>query len=316
MAQTMLKRQNRRKLTNTQREGRQLFLMAIPFLVLVFLFSYLPLYGWRYALYDYLPGFRLENCEFVGLKWFKYLFSNKVQVRETLRVLRNTFGISGLNILTSVLPVIFAVFLGELRSSKLKRFIQSMTTLPHFISWVLIYSMAFALFSYNTGVFNKFLTALGFLDKPVNWLASGDHMWLKMVAWNLWKNIGWNAIMYLAAMAGIDQALYEAAKVDGAGRFRSIWHVTVPGLMPTYFVLLLMSIANFLNNGMEQYFVFQNAITQKHLEVLDLYVYNIGIGNGSVSLATAVSMLKTFVSLALLFTANGTSKLLRGETII
>jgi len=122
--------------------------------------------------------------------------------------------------------------------------------------------------------------------------------------------------MYLAAMSAIDPALYEAAHVDGAGRFRSIWHITIPGLISTFFVLLLLAIANFLNNGMEQFFVFQNAITQKSLEVLDLYVYNIGIKNGSVSLATAVSMLKSFVSLVLLFSANALSKLARGETII
>lgn len=316
MAQLSRKTGNDRRLSNSEREGRKLFAMAIPFLVLVFVFSYLPLWGWRYAFYDYLPGFTLENSDFVGFKWFSYLFSNKAQVRETVRVLKNTFAISGLNIFASVLPIIFAVFLGEIRSSRLKRFVQSMTTLPHFIGWVLIYSMAFAIFSYNTGVFNKVLLALGIIDQPVNWLASGDNIWLKMAAWNVWKNIGWNAIMYLAAMAGIDQALYEAAKVDGAGRFRSIWHVTLPGLLPTFFVLLLLAIANFLNNGMEQYFVFQNAITQKHLEVLDLYVYNIGIGNGSVSLATAVSMLKSFVSLVLLFSANGMSRVLRGETII
>ena len=290
--------------------------MATPFLALVFVFSYMPLRGWIYAFYDYLPGFKLENCDYVGLKWFGYLFSNKAQVRETIRVLTNTFAISGLNILTSVLPVIFAVFLGEINSGKLKRFVQSMTTLPHFIGWVLIYSMAFAIFSFNTGVFNKMLIGFGVLERPVNWLASGDHVWLKMCAWSVWKNIGWNAIMYLAAMSAIDPALYEAARVDGAGRFRSIWYVTVPGLLPTYFVLLLLAIANFLNNGMEQYFVFQNAITQKHLEVLDLYVYNIGIKNGSVSLATSVSMLKSFVSMALLFLANGMSKLARGETII
>ena len=228
----------------------------------------------------------------------------------------NTFAISGLNLLTSILPVIFAIFLGELPSRRVKKAVQSLTTLPHFIGWVLIYSMAYAIFSYNTGVFNKVLVGLGILEKPVNWLASKDNVWLKMVAWSVWKNIGWNSIMYLAAMAAIDQSLYEAAKVDGAGRFRCMWHVTLPGLLPKYFVLLMLAIANFLNNGMEQYFVFQNAMTQKNLEVLDLYVYNIGIGNGSVSLATSVSVLKSFVSIVLLFSANTLSRVLRGESII
>ena len=307
---------SRRRLTSPQREGYVLFALALPFLALVFLFSYLPLWGWRYALYDFLPGYKLENCEFVGLKWFQFLVSNKTQVDEILRVLRNTFAISGLNLLTSVLPIAFAVLLNELRSDRMKRVVQTLTTLPHFIGWVLIYSMAYAIFSYNTGVFNKALLALNVLDTPVNWLASGEHIWIKMCAWSVWKNIGWNAIMYLAAMAGIDQELYEAATVDGAGRFRKLWHITIPGLMPTFFVLLMMAVANFLNSGMEQYYVFQNALNQKSIEVLDLYVYNIGIGNGTIPLATVVSMLKSIVSLTLLFIVNGLSKLTRGETII
>ncbi len=305
-----------RRRNPAQNEGFQLFLMALPFLVLVFVFSYLPLTGWKYAFYDYQAGFKLENCDFVGFKWFGYLVSNKTQARETLRVLKNTFAISSLNILTSVLPIVFAILLGELRGTKFKKLVQTCTTLPHFIGWVLIYSMAFQIFSYNTGVFNKALLALGILDEPVNWLTSSEHIWIKMCAWSVWKNLGWNAIMYLAAMAGIDQSLYEAATVDGAGRFRKIWHITVPGILPTFFVLLLMSVANFLNNGMEQYYVFQNAMTQKHLEVLDLYVYNIGIGNGSISLATVVSMLKSFVSLFLLFSVNGLSRIFRKESII
>lgn len=305
-----------RRRSYAEKEGYQLFFMALPFLVLVLVFSYLPLWGWRYAFYDYQPGFKLENCEFVGFKWFGYLVNNKTQARETLRVLKNTFAISSLNILTSVLPIAFAVMLGELRSAKFKKVVQTFTTLPHFIGWVLIYSMAYQIFSYNTGVFNKALVAMGLLDQPINWLASGDNIWLKMCAWSVWKNIGWNAIIYLAAMAGIDQSLYEAATVDGAGRWRKIWHITIPGILPTFFVLLLMSVANFLNNGMEQYYVFQNAMTQKSLEVLDLYVYNIGIGNGSISLATVVSMLKSFVSLFLLLTVNSLSRVLRGESII
>ena len=122
--------------------------------------------------------------------------------------------------------------------------------------------------------------------------------------------------MYLAAIAGIDQELYEAAKVDGAGRFRTMWNITVPSLLPTFFVLLMLSVANFLNNGLDQYYVFQNAMNKEHIQVLDLYVYNIGVGSMNFPLATAVSMLKSIVSIALLFTVNGVSKLLRGETIV
>ena len=122
--------------------------------------------------------------------------------------------------------------------------------------------------------------------------------------------------MYLAALGGIDQGLYEAARVDGAGRFKIIWHITIPGLLPTYFVLLLLSIANFLNNGMEQYFLFQNAFNSDHIQVLDLYVYNLAMKSGSYSLATAISILKTFVSVILLFSVNRFSKAVRGESIV
>ncbi|MNN64696.1 putative multiple-sugar transport system permease YteP [compost metagenome] len=136
-----------------------------------------------------------------------------------------------------------------------------------------------------------------------------------MIVWYWWKSLGWGAILYLAGISGIDQELYEAAEVDGASRFRKIWHITVPGLMPTFFVLLLLAIGNFVNNGMEQYFAFQNAMNKDSIEVLDLYVYNIAFAN-NFPFATAVSMLKSIVSVILLFGANTLSKKVRGESII
>ncbi|MEF2964989.1 ABC transporter permease subunit [Paenibacillus sp. M1] len=293
----------------------QLFLMALPFLILAFLFCYLPLYGWIYAFYDYRPGIPLSVSEFVGFNWFTSMFSNEVQRQEIIRVLRNTFAISSLNIATSVLPVIFAVFLVELRSTRFKKIVQTLTTLPNFISWVLVYSFAFMLFSVDNGFLNNFLLDMGWVSKPLNILASDDHTWMTMTLWSVWKGLGWGAIMYIAAITGIDQEIYEAARVDGAGRFRLMWHVTVPGLMPTFFVLLLLSIGNFINNGMEQFYVFQNAMNTNHIEVLDLYVYNIGMTNSNFGFATAVSMLKSLVSLFLLFIANTLSKVIRGDSI-
>lgn len=297
------------------KEKYQLFLMALPFLILAFLFSYLPLYGWVYAFYDYRPGIPLSASEFMGLEWFTSMVSNEVQRQEVLRVLRNTFAISSLNIATSVLPVIFAVFLVELRSTRFKKIVQTLTTLPNFISWVLVYSFAFMLFSVDNGFLNNLLLDLGWISRPLNILASDDHTWMAMTLWSVWKGLGWGAIMYIAAITGIDQEIYESARVDGAGRFRLIWHVTVPGIMPTFFVLLLLSIGNFINNGMEQFYVFQNAMNTNHIEVLDLYVYNIGMTNSNFGFATAVSMLKSLVSLFLLFVANSLSKVIRGESI-
>ena len=149
-----------------------------------------------------------------------------------------------------------------------------------------------------------------------NYLLSDSHMWLKMLAWGLWKGLGWSAIIYIASISGIDQQLYEAATVDGAGRFAKMWYITIPELIPTYMVLLLMSIANILSNGMEQYLVFSNSINKNSIEVLDLYVYNLGITSGLIPISTVIGMVKSIISVILLFAANSVSKLIRGESIV
>lgn len=298
------------------KKGTRLFLIALPFLLLVFAFSYLPLYGWVYSFYNYKPGFSLGQCEFVGMQWFKSIIANPTTIAEVFRVMKNTLVISTLGILTSVFPVAFAIFLVEIRSPWVKKTVQVLTTLPNFISWVLVYSFAYALFATDSGVLNQMLIKFGLIQQPINFLASDNFTWIKMALWSLWKYLGWNAIMYLAAIASIDQELYEAARVDGAGRFRLMWHITVPSVLPTYFVLLLFQVANFVNNGLDQYFVFQNPLNKEHIEVLDLYVYNIGMLGSNFSFATAISMLKSIISIILLFIVNRTSKLVRGETII
>jgi putative aldouronate transport system permease protein len=287
--------------------------------VAVFLFSYLPLSGWRYAFYNYKLGLPMDQQEYVGFKWFTSLWSNSAQLSETIRVLRNTFAMSGLGLATSWLPVAFAIFLTEIRTGWFKKFVQIFTTLPNFISWVLVFSFALTIFSLDTGIVNKALLKLGFISEPIAYLNSSSHIWVKMWLWNTWKTLGWSAIMYLAAIAGIDQELYEAAKVDGAGRWRQIVHITIPGILPTFFVLLLLQISNIVNNGMEQYLVFQNAMNKSTIEVLDLYVYNISLGTRStntISMATAIGILKSLVSIVLLFLANNFSKAVRGESIV
>ncbi|MFX3633638.1 MAG: ABC transporter permease subunit [Candidatus Pristimantibacillus sp.] len=294
----------------------RLFLFALPFLLLVLLFSYFPLYGWLYSFYNYRPGFALSETPFVGFQWFKAIFANPTQTEEVMRVMRNTLAMSSLGVLTSVFPVIFAIFLSEIRTNWYKKMVQILTTLPNFISWVLVYAIAFMMFSVDSGIVNKVMIAIGMQNAGINYLATDNHTWLAMTLWGLWKGLGWGAIMYIAAISSIDQEQYDAAKVDGAGRFRMIWHITVPGIMPTYFVLLLLTIANFINNGMEQFFVFQNAINKDHIEVLDLYVYNTGMLGSNFSFATTVSMLKSIISIVLLFFANQLSKLVRGESII
>ncbi len=294
-----------------------LFLIMLPFIALVFVFSYLPLAGWRYSLFDYKPGTTLSMDNFVGLKWFKTLFQDPMTRKDVLRVIRNTLVMSGLGIGFSWLPMAFAIFLNEIKSKWFKRIVQVFTTIPNFVSWVLVYSLALAIFS-TDGFVNNLLTQITGSAHSTAYLQNSAGSWIKMWLWGTWKGIGWSAIIYIAGISGIDPQLYEAATVDGAGRTQKMWHVTVPGLIPTYCVLLLMSVANILSNGMDQYLVFSNPRNEKLLEVLDLYVYNLGLGGGTntIPLSTVVSMAKSIISVILLFVANGVSKLIRGESIM
>lgn len=297
----------------------QLFLMMLPALIMVAIFSYLPLWGWRYAFFSYTPGKELTMDDFAGLKFFNMLVSNGATRNDIIRVLKNTLAMSAFGIFGSWIPMAFAIFMSEIPSAWFKRIVQTVTTIPNFISWVLVYTVAFALFS-SEGFVNQVLMSLGVIQNGQNFLLNGDYMWLKMWLWGLWKGLGWSAIIYIAAISGIDQELYEAATVDGAGRFRKMWHITLPGLMPTFWVLLLLSIAGILSNGMDQYFVFKNAVNKDAIEVLDLYTYTLGLGSAATStgipLSTLVGMLKSIVSIILLFGANSISKLLRGESIV
>lgn len=297
-------------------EGKfQLFLMLMPFLALVFAFSYLPLASWRYAFFDYSAGGTLTAENFVGLKWFKLLIQNEIYVQRLGNVLKNTLVMSGLGIVTSWLPMAFAIFLTEARSARFKRFVQTFTTIPNFISWVLVYAIAFAIFN-TDGFINTLLSNITNENFTTNYLNDESYSYIKMLLWGTWKGVGWSAIIYISGIAGIDQQLYEAATVDGAGRFQKMWHITVPGLLPTYVVMLVMSIAGILSNGMDQYLVFTNSLNKDFLEVLDLYVYNLGIGDGQIPLSTVVGMTKSVISVALLFVANTASKWIRGSGVV
>ena len=289
--------------------------MVLPFLLLIAVFSYYPLYGWVYAFFDYKPPFPLSWEKFVGFKWFVQMVENPVKVKKLVQVLTNTFAMSGLSLLFSWFPMIFAVFLNEIKFTPFKKFVQTVTTLPNFISWVLVYSIAFSVFN-STGAVNSVLMNMGITKEPIMFLQSSSHVWFKQWVWLTWKNAGWAAIMYIAAITGIDESLMEAAKIDGASRMQCIWHVTIPSILPTYFVLVMLSLANFLSNGMEQYFVFANSFNKTKIEVLDLYVYNLAMGSGGYSLSTAISILKTFVSIILLCITNWVSKKIRGDSLL
>ena len=293
------------------KEGLKLLLLAMPFVIIIFMFCYVPLAGWIYAFFDYRPGFALFDCDFVGLRTFKIIWQNR---DELFRVLRNTLVLSGIGIITSPLPVIFAIILNEIKNSKFRKMVQTLTTLPNFISWIVVFTLAFAMFS-SDGMFSSLFRMLG-LDVTVNVMGNNKISWLFMWALATWKTLGWSAIIYIASIAGIDAELYDAAHVDGANRFQTIMHVTVPGLYSTFFVLLLLAISNMLSNGFDQYFVFYNPLTADKLEVLDYYVYKIGVLTNDYPQSVALGMFKTVVSIILLFTANTFSKRIRGESII
>jgi len=297
-----------------KRKGKIEFLYILPFVLLVAVFSYYPLYGWIYAFYDYRPPYALSQVPFVGLKWFRTMIENEEKVKDILRVIRNTFAMSGISMLFSWFPMIFAVFLNEIKCRPFKKFVQTVTTLPNFISWVLVYSIAFSVLS-TTGAVNSFLSSVITDYVPKDFLSSSEHVWFTQWLWLTWKNAGWAAIMYIAAITGIDESLTEAARIDGASRMQIIRHITLPSILPTYFVLVMLNLANFLSNGMEQYYVFQNSFNREYIEVLDLYVYNLKNMNGY-SLSTAISILKTVISITLLGFTNKISKLIRGEGFI
>ena len=295
--------------------GYKEFLMVLPFVILVLIFAYYPLYGWVYAFYDYKPPALLSDSKFVGFKWFTFMMDTDIKRKQIGQVLLNTFGVSGLSMLFSWFPMMFAVFLNEIKCRPYRKFVQTVTTLPNFISWVLVYAIAFCVFN-TTGVVNSLMVDWGIIKTPIAFLKSNEHIWFKMWLWLTWKNAGWAAIMYVAAITGIDEELIDAAKVDGANRWKTIWHITIPSILPTYLVLLFLNMANFLSNGMEQFYVFQNSFNRDYIQVLDLYVYNVAYEGGSYPLATAIGILKSLVSIVLLCVMNGISKATRGENFI
>lgn len=293
-------------------ERVKLTLLFLPFLIFIIAFKYVPIAGWGLSLIRYKPGLQFWQCEFVGLDNFKMLFK---QGATLLKVLRNTFAFSGLGLLFFPIPLIFAILLSEIKSNKFKKTVQILTTVPHFVSWIIIYSLAYALFS-TEGVLNTVLMNLGVIEDPVNTLANNDIVWIFHSLLTVWKGLGWNAIIYFAAIAGIDSELYEAASIDGAGRFAKIRYITLPGVSSTFFTLLLLHISNILESGLDHYLAFYNSVVSDKIMVLDLYTYRLGLVSADYSYSTAVGIMKTFVSLVLLFSANAASKKLRGQSMI
>ncbi|MFQ9394405.1 MAG: ABC transporter permease subunit [Lachnospiraceae bacterium] len=280
-------------------------------MVIVLLFNYVPIFGWIYSVFDYVPGVPILECDFMGLDYFKMIMKDA----NVIRALKNTFIFAGISIILTPLPMIFAILLNEIKSGPVRKFVQTFTTLPNFISWVIIFSLAFSLFS-TDGLLTSVFTKLTGAEQAQSVLSSKGSVYWFQTFLAQWKTLGWNSIIYLAAIAGIDQQQYEAAKVDGAGYFRCAWHVTVPAMMETYVVLFILNVGNFLNTGYEQYMLFKNSVTAPAIEVLDLYVYRIGLENMDYSYGVAISIVKSIVSVALVVIANMVAKKIRGNTVI
>lgn len=299
-------------------DGTKLLLMAVPFIVLIFAFFYVPLFGWLYAFFDYTPGIPLLHSKFIGLAAFTKIVRYP---DEIIRVMRNTVVLSFLAIVSAPLPMILAILLNEVRFKRFKKAVQTTTTIPNFISWVVVYSLCFSVFS-SGGLWETLLAKLGLAAPKMNVLGNDAAVWPFQWAIGTWKVLGWGSIIYLASISGIDPELYDAAKVDGANRFQQIMRVTVPGLYSTFLVLLLLTISNMLNTGQggnagfEQYFVFFNPLVADKIEVLDYYVYKVGFLVNDYPQSVALGMAKTLISVCLLFSANLASKRLRGESIV
>ena len=289
-----------------------LLCMTIPSVLFILVFSYFPISGWIYSFFDYRIGYKLSKCEFVGLDNFIYAFGDPY----IITVILNTLIISILGLLGLPLAGMIAILLSEVRGKKFKKTVQTAITIPNFISWIIIYSIMFSLFS-NDGLLTTLVRGLsGNRDSAVTLLTNPGTAKLFMVLTNIWKTVGYNSIIFFAAVTGIDSQLYDAAAVDGAGRWQKILHITIPGILPTFITLLIISVGAILNNGFEQYYVFVNPMIQKNIEVLDYYVYRIGMLNNDIPASTAVSMIKTFISVVLVFSVNKLSKKTLGQSIL
>jgi putative aldouronate transport system permease protein len=291
---------------------RALLLMSVPLLIWLFIFRYYPLWGWSMAFMNYRPGHKLTDQHFVGFDQFKFMFTDD----NFLQVLRNTLAMSFISLVLGTCGAIaLAILLNELRKVAFKRVVQTISYLPHFISWVVAANIISDALSPDGGIINRIFVWLGLIKEPVMWLGVGHDFWTIFALSDLWKSIGWNTIVYLAAITTIDPSLYEAAEIDGAGRFKRIWHVTLPGMRSIIILLGILSIGNLMQNGFEAQWLLGNGMNIDYSQNLDVFVLKYGIQLGNFSLATAAGMFKTVVSFILLFSANSLARRFGQERI-
>jgi len=268
------------------------------------IFYYAPLAGWLMAFQDYKPKDGLFGSEFIGIAKFVRLFSDAT----FLRVIRNTLAMGVLNLVASLsMAILFAILLNEIRSKRSKKVVQTISYLPHFLSWIIVTGILHDALS-TSGIINELLLKFGVLDQPLNFFAHPKYFWPIVAFANVWKETGWNAILYLAAITSIDPSLYEAAAIDGAGRFAKIKYVTLPGIKPTIIITLLMNVGNVLNAGFEIQYLLGNGLVQSVSQTIDIYVLKWGISQGDYAIGTAAGIFKSVVSIVLIVIANQIAK--------
>lgn len=285
---------------------RELIILSFPFVAYVLLFSYVPLIGWVMAFQQYKPKDGFFGSKFVGLDKFKFLF---IDNPDFLRVIRNTLAMGVINLVLSFIFAIgFALVLNEVVHKAPKKLVQTISYLPHFLSWIIVCGILQDALSIDQGIVNEILVKLHVLKEPINFFTFKSLFWWIVGFGNVWKETGWNSIIYLAAITAINTDLYEAASIDGAGRLRKMWNITLPGIKPTIFILLLINIGNVLNAGFEIQYLLTNGLVQSVSQTIDIYVLKFGISQADYSLGTAAGIFRSLVSIVLIFIANSAAK--------
>lgn len=286
--------------------------MMLPGTLLMLMFNIVPLFGLilafkNYKVTDGIAG--IFTSPFYGLQNFKIIFSN----HDFMRMLVNTLGINLIGQLVNIpLTIVLALFINELRNEKFKRVVQTVTYMPHFISWVVFGGIVINLLSAD-GVLNTILLKMGVLENPVTYMANPKYFWMIAIGSNIVKEIGWGTILYTAAISGVDQELYEAAEIDGAGRYKKMWHITLPGIKGTIVIMIIFAIAGIMNNNFDQIYVLQNSFNLDRSEVIDTYIYKVGMQQLQFGMAAAINIFKSALALILLVSANKISNKLMGS---
>ncbi|MEJ3717753.1 ABC transporter permease subunit [Paenibacillus polymyxa] len=285
--------------------------MALLGVVWMIIFHYIPMYGILIAFKHFDIIGTISSAPWAGLEHFRAFLEDD----NFWYIVKNTLGISLLKLAIGFpLPIVFALFLNEIRSTRFKKSIQTISYLPHFLSWVILGGILTTWLA-DTGMINQLLLAWGWIDQPISYLAEPGYFWTIVVSSDIWKELGWSAIIYLAAMAGVSTDMYEAATIDGAGRFQKMWYVTLPAIKGTISILFILAVSGILNSNFDQILVLRNSLNDSASNVVDIYVYQVGIQQGRFSYSTAVGLLKSVLALILLLIANSVTKRMNNTSL-